>query len=83
MSFESKGFITRFCIHEFITMVYDSDESVIGEVAHNVLVKVHEIRDSYTCDEIWITLSVSQGGAILQKLEDSEASLFIRADNAL
>lgn len=78
-----KGFVSRFGGDEFAFIVYDADETAINELAQQIINEVRNLKDMQSEQEMWNVLSVSIGAAILEELDESESSLFIRADKAL
>ena len=78
-----KGFVSRFGGDEFAVIVYDADETAINELAQQIINEVRTVKDMQSEQEMWNVLSVSIGAAILEELDESESSLFIRADEAL
>lgn len=81
---ESNGFVVRFGGDEFAVVLYDAKEETIQQTANSILEKIRHLKyvDKVTIDR-WSVLSVSMGGAICIHPDESERSLFERADKAL
>ena len=78
---ETKGFVVRFGGDEFAIVLYDATEAYMEQLAHAILTKIRNIKNM---DKIkWSVLSVSMGGVICENPNESELSLFERADKAL
>ena len=78
-----KGFVSRFGGDEFAVIVYSADETAINQLALQIINEVRNLKDMQSEQEMWNVLSVSIGAAILEESDESESSLFIRADKAL
>jgi len=78
------GFVVRFGGDEFAIVLYDTKDEHMEKLANSVLEKIHHLRyaDKVSIDR-WSVLSVSMGGAICIHPDESERSLFERADKAL
>ncbi|MFC9541907.1 diguanylate cyclase [Lysinibacillus sp. NPDC056959] len=78
------GFVVRFGGDEFAIVLYDTEDEYMEKLAHSILEKIHHLKfaDKISVDK-WSVLSVSLGGAICSHPDESERSLFERADKAL
>lgn len=78
------GFVVRFGGDEFAIVLYDTKDEHMEKLANSILEKIHHLRyaDKVSIDR-WSVLSVSMGGAICIHPDESERSLFERADKAL
>lgn len=78
------GFVVRFGGDEFAIVLYDTKDECMGKLANSILEKIHHLKyeDNVSIDR-WSVLSVSMGGAICLHPDESERSLFERADKAL
>jgi len=78
------GFVVRFGGDEFAIVLYDTKDEYMERLAHSILEKIHHLKfaDKIAVDK-WSVLSVSMGGAICSHPDESERSLFERADKAL
>jgi len=78
------GFVVRFGGDEFAIVLYDTKDEHMEKLAKSILEKIHYLRyaDKVSIDR-WSVLSVSMGGAICIHPDESERSLFERADKAL
>jgi len=78
------GFVVRFGGDEFAIVLYDTKDEYMEKLAHSILEKIHHYKfaDKISVDK-WSVLSVSLGGAICSHPDESERSLFERADKAL
>ncbi|MFJ7888954.1 diguanylate cyclase [Lysinibacillus xylanilyticus] len=78
------GFVVRFGGDEFAIVLYDTKDEHMEKLANSILEKIHHLRyaDNVSIDR-WSVLSVSMGGAICIHPDESERSLFERADKAL
>ncbi|MEB2302375.1 GGDEF domain-containing protein [Lysinibacillus xylanilyticus] len=78
------GFVVRFGGDEFAIVLYDTKDEYMERLAHSILEKIHHLKYADTIsDDKWSVLSVSMGGAICSHPNESERSLFERADKAL
>jgi diguanylate cyclase (GGDEF)-like protein len=80
---EKKGFVSRYGGDEFAVIVYDADEMAINQLAQQIINEISNLKDMQSEQEMWNVISVSIGAAILEESDESESSLFIRADKAL
>ncbi|QDP99821.1 GGDEF domain-containing protein [Lysinibacillus fusiformis] len=78
-----KGFVVRFGGDEFAVVLYDSEENQLEQLANSILEKIRQIKYEDVNIQSWSVLSVSMGGAICGEMNESEISLFERADKAL
>ncbi|MFF2795885.1 diguanylate cyclase [Lysinibacillus xylanilyticus] len=78
------GFVVRFGGDEFAIVLYDTKDEHMEKLANSILEKIHHLRyaDKVSIDR-WSVLSVSMGGAICIHPDESQRSLFERADKAL
>jgi len=78
------GFVVRFGGDEFAIVLYDAKSENMWQLAHSILGKFRHYKhvDNVNIDQ-WSVISVSMGGAICHHLDESERSLFERADKAL
>ncbi|MFJ8515980.1 GGDEF domain-containing protein [Lysinibacillus xylanilyticus] len=78
------GFVVRFGGDEFAIVLYDTKDEHMEKIANSILEKIHHLRyaDKVPIDR-WSVLSVSMGGAICMHPDESERSVFERADKAL
>lgn len=75
---KKNGFVVRFGGDEFAIVLYDTNEELMEQLANAVLAKIRSF------DNIkWSVISVSMGGVICKKSNETELSLFERADKAL
>ncbi|MEF7494894.1 GGDEF domain-containing protein [Lysinibacillus sphaericus] len=77
------GFVVRFGGDEFAMVLYDTTEHHMQQVADAILTQIRTLKLEDHSIQKWSVLSVSMGGAIYHHPEDSEMSLFERADRAL
>lgn len=78
---KNKGFVVRLGGDEFAIVLYDADDNIIQQLAESILQKIRNFKSTNT--RSWATLSVSIGGAIYDRVDESEINLFVRADQAL
>ncbi|KOS64308.1 GGDEF domain-containing protein [Lysinibacillus agricola] len=80
----NNGFVVRFGGDEFAIVLYDVKDEYMQQLANSILEKIRHLKyvDQVTIDR-WSVLSVSMGGAICIHPDESERSLFERADKAL
>lgn len=78
------GFVVRFGGDEFAIVLYDAKSESMWQLANSILGKFRHYKhvDNVNIDQ-WSVISVSMGGAICHHLDESERSLFERADKAL
>ncbi|KOP72740.1 hypothetical protein AMS59_17725 [Lysinibacillus sp. FJAT-14745] len=78
------GFVVRFGGDEFAIVLYDTKDESMEKLANSILEKIRLLKyaDKVSGDR-WSVLSVSMGSAICIHLDESERSLFERADKAL
>ncbi|WP_155592702.1 GGDEF domain-containing protein [Lysinibacillus cavernae] len=79
----NNGFVVRFGGDEFGIVLYDTTEQHMQQVAETILAQIRTVKHEGHAIEKWSVLSVSMGGAIYNHAEDTEMSLFDRADKAL
>ncbi|MDM5249822.1 GGDEF domain-containing protein [Lysinibacillus sp. G4S2] len=79
-----QGFVVRFGGDEFAIVLYDTKHEAMQQLANSILEKIHHLKDEdkVTIDR-WSVLSVSMGGTICIHSDETERSLFERADKAL
>ncbi|KPN88777.1 GGDEF domain-containing protein [Lysinibacillus sp. ZYM-1] len=77
------GFVVRFGGDEFAIVLYDTTEHHMQQIAEAILTQIRTLKFEGHAIEKWSVLSVSMGGAIYHHTEDTEMSLFERADKAL
>ncbi|MFF2174892.1 GGDEF domain-containing protein [Lysinibacillus sp. NPDC058147] len=78
------GFVVRFGGDEFAIVLYDAKDETMGKLANSILEKIHLLKyEDRVSDDRWSVLSVSMGSAICIHPDESERSLFERADKAL
>ncbi len=80
---KSKGFVVRFGGDEFAIVLYDTKENQLEQLANSILEKIRQIKFEDVKMQSWSVLSVSMGGATCEEMNESEISLFERADKAL
>ncbi|EON71599.1 GGDEF domain-containing protein [Lysinibacillus sphaericus] len=80
---KNKGFVVRFGGDEFAIVLYDTEENQLEQLANSILEKIRKIKNDNVNIQSWSVLSVSMGGAICEEMNESEMSLFERADKAL
>ena len=78
---KNKGFVVRLGGDEFAIVLYDADTNIIQHLAESILQKIRHFK--FTNTKSWSTLSVSIGGAIYDRVNESDINLFVRADQAL
>jgi len=78
---ETEGFVVRFGGDEFAIVLYDANEAFMEQLANAILAKIRNIKN--IDNSKWSVLSVSMGGVICESPNESELSLFERADKAL
>lgn len=78
---KNEGFVVRLGGDEFAIVLYDTDDTSIQKLAESILHKMINLKSSDK--KSWAALSVSIGGAMYDRTEESEISLFVRADQAL
>lgn len=76
---KNNGFVVRFGGDEFAVVLYDTTELHMQQIANAILTQIRAAR--YRGKQ-WSVLSVSLGGAVYHR-EDTETTLFKRADHAL
>lgn len=79
---KNNGFVVRFGGDEFAIVLYDTTEQHMQQIAEDILTQIRTVKYEEHSSEKWSVLSVSMGGA-LYLAEDTEMSLFERADKAL
>lgn len=77
----TEGFVVRFGGDEFAIVLYDTDDHDIQQLAQTILQKIRSL--TYIESDGWAVVTVSMGGAICESVDESELSLFVRADQAL
>ncbi|KGR84184.1 diguanylate cyclase [Lysinibacillus boronitolerans] len=80
---KQSGFVVRFGGDEFAIVLYDTTEEKMQHMAEAILTQIRSVKYDDHASEKWSVLSVSMGGAIYNHAEDTEMSLFERADKAL
>ena len=75
------GMVVRFGGDEFAIIVNNATLEKMHAIANKVLEEFH-LRKNGT-DEVWHPLSISAGGALQQEEDETEVTLFMRADQAL
>ena len=78
---KNDGFVVRLGGDEFAIVLYDTDDTSIQKLAESILCKIRNLKS--TNKKSWEAISVSIGGSIYHCSEESEISLFVRADQAL
>jgi len=80
----NNGIVVRFGGDEFAIVLYDTKSENMRQLANSILDKFRHYKhvDNANIDQ-WSVLSVSMGGAICHHPDESERSLFERADKAL
>ncbi|MCL1701009.1 GGDEF domain-containing protein [Lysinibacillus sp. Bpr_S20] len=80
----TNGFVVRFGGDEFAIVLYDTRDEYMEKLANSILEKIHHLKyaDQVSIDS-WSVLSVSMGGANCIHPDETERSLFERADKAL
>lgn len=79
---KNNGFVVRFGGDEFAIVLYDTTEQHMQQIAESILTQIRTVQYERRTSEKWSVLSVSMGGS-LYFAEDTEMSLFERADKAL
>lgn len=79
---KNNGFVVRFGGDEFAIVLYDTTEQHMQQIAEGILTQIITVQYEGRTSEKWSVLSVSMGGS-LYLAEDTEMSLFERADKAL
>lgn len=79
---KNNGFVVRFGGDEFAIVLYDTTEQHMQQIAEDILTQIRSVHYEGKASEKWSVLSVSMGGS-LYLAEDTEMSLFERADKAL
>lgn len=77
----TEGFVVRFGGDEFAIVLYDTNNEHMVQVASAILEKIRRLKNVE--NHKWSVISVSMGGVICEKSNESELSLFERADKAL
>lgn len=77
----TEGFVVRFGGDEFAIVLYDTNNEHMVQVASAILEKIRRLKNVE--NHKWSVISVSMGGVICEKLNETELSLFERADKAL
>ncbi|WP_338651753.1 GGDEF domain-containing protein [Lysinibacillus sp. Y5S-8] len=80
---KNNGFVVRFGGDEFAIVLYDTTEQQMQQIAKAILTQIRTVKYEGYASEKWSVLSVSMGGAIYHHAEETEMSLFERADKAL
>lgn len=80
---KKNGFVVRFGGDEFAIVLYDANEEYLKKIADDILERIRRLKNEQTEMESWSILSVSLGGAFYEKENETEMSLFERADQAL
>ncbi|WP_332649456.1 GGDEF domain-containing protein [Lysinibacillus sp. 54212] len=76
------GFVARFGGDEFAVVLYDASFEKLEEIAQCILYNVRTKKEDRSNNK-WNPLSISIGGALQEKEDETEDSLFMRADQAL
>ena len=77
----TEGFVVRFGGDEFAIVLYDTNNEHMVKVASAILEKIRRLKNVE--NHKWSVISVSMGGVICEKQNETELSLFERADKAL
>ncbi len=78
---KNNGFVVRFGGDEFAIVLYDTNEELMVQLANAILAKIRSLKNVDNMK--WSVISVSMGGVICEKPNETELSLFERADKAL
>lgn len=78
---KKEGSVVRFGGDEFGMIVYNATFEKMRALADDVLEAFHLKQNGE--DEVWKWLSISAGGALQQEEDETEVTLFMRADQAL
>lgn len=77
------GFVARFGGDEFAVVLCNATPDKLRETAEAILRQIRSFKEEELEREIWELLSVSIGGALIENPDETEVSLFKRADEAL
>ncbi|MEG0384410.1 MAG: GGDEF domain-containing protein, partial [Solibacillus sp.] len=72
--------VARFGGDEFAIVVKNANEQELHKLANEVITRVRKKQQDYAT---WELLSVSIGGTIQETPQETEASIFMRSDQAL
>lgn len=76
-----EGFVVRFGGDEFAIVIKNASIEKLEVISRSIITAVHNKKNSE--DAIWGVITVSIGGAIQEEINETEVSLFMRADKAL
>lgn len=77
---DKKSSVARFGGDEFAIVVKNANEQELHKLANEVITRVRKKQQDYAT---WELLSVSIGGTIQETPQETEASIFMRSDQAL
>ena len=76
-----EGIVVRFGGDEFAIVIENASVEKLKGLSEAIMTAVHHKKNSENA--IWAVITVSIGGAIQEELNETEVSLFMRADKAL
>lgn len=79
---KKEGFVARFGGDEFAIVLYDASFEKLEQTAQTILQSVRSKKEDVSNNK-WNPLSISIGGALQENDDETEDSLFMRADKAL